>query len=135
MKKLCLFFLLSVSLTSLLQAQSLSAVFSDYLQPNNTSEQVTEGLKQVEALCEATPHEKCNKAKAVGYYLLSDYQYSLAYINKDDKTVFKSHLNTAQTLFKKASAFMPIEAFPESSQYAILDSKFQLESDPDYKAL
>lgn len=133
MKKITLLLLLAISFQS--YSQSLQDVFKKYLQPDSDTKALREGLTKVDALCATTPHPKCNKVKATGYYLLANQQYALAYTNRKDKTAFKQYLNAAQTLFKTAAGYMPITDFTNAQKFTILEQKFKLESDPDYKAI
>lgn len=131
MKKL---FLISILLFAInLQAQSLTEVFSKYIQPTSTTQDLREGLKQVEALCATTPQEKCNKAKASALYLLADDYYGAAYnIYMVDPEMAKPILDKAIELYNQANQLTPIDQFSEVQKNILLDSKHKLEASSRY---
>ncbi|MFY0714109.1 hypothetical protein J1D01_10560 [Seonamhaeicola sp. NFXS20] len=129
MKKLLILTVFWLSITTT-QAQSLTEIFSQYIQPTSSTEELREGLKKVEALCKVTPHEKCNKAKASALYLLCDDYYAAAYqVYQVDPELANPILDKAQDLYAKANSLMAIESFSESQKNIMLNSKLQFESD------
>lgn len=127
MKKIILILVLIVSST--IQSQTLTEVYSKYIQPTNSTDELKEGLKQVENICNIQPQEKCNKAKATAYYLLADNYYAEAWNTyKTDSTLVKPILLKANELFNKANELMPITEFSESQKNIMLNDKNYLES-------
>jgi len=135
MKKLLLLAAFSLSFATA-EAQSLTEIYSQYIQPTSSTDELREGLKKVEALCEVTPHEKCDKAKASALYLLCDDYYQAAYqVYEVDPGFAKPILEKAKALYAQANGFMAIDSFTESQKNIMLDSKLHFESDPKLKAL
>ncbi|WP_166964646.1 hypothetical protein [Yeosuana marina] len=134
MKKLLLLtaFLIAASV----QSQSLTEIYSQYIQPRSSADELREGFKKVEALCAVTPQEKCNKAKASALYLLCDDYYAAAYqVYQVDPELAKPILTKAKTLFTQANGYMSIDDFTEEQKNMMLDSKLHFESDPQLKDL
>lgn len=128
MKKLLLipFLLFAINL----QAQSLTEVFSQYIQPQSSTQDLREGLRQVEAICATSPQEKCNKAKASALYLLADDYYQAAYqVQLVDPELVKPILAKAEALYNQANTLMPITQFGKSQQHMLLESKRHFEQE------
>lgn len=134
MKKILLITALLVGTVS--QAQSLTAIYSEYIQPTASAEELREGFNKVEALCAVTPEEKCNKAKASALYLLCDDYYEAAYqVCQVDKELAQPILNKAKALYKQANSYMLIDDFTEEQKNILLNSKHLFESNPLLKTL
>jgi hypothetical protein len=133
MKKLLLIALL-LGFTSL-QAQTLNDVFSKYVQPRSTTEQLREGIKLIDELCATAPEDKCSKAKASAYYLLANRYYEAATSMYDvDPELVPVILEKANENYNLANSIFPITEFNESQQTTLLDQKRKLEANPRYKA-
>lgn len=133
MKKLLLLLALIISFTTS-QAQSLNEVFSKYIQPNSTTDELREGLQKIEELCSLTPQEKCNKAKASALYLLANDYYGAAYnVYFVDAALANPILEKAKLYYDMAYKLMPIESFTEVQKNTMLDQKNKLESNPTFK--
>lgn len=127
MKNLILIILLLLS--SFSYSQSLTEIYAAYIQPKNTPEEIQEGLKQVENLCNVNPQEKCNKAKATAYYLLADNFYAEAWsVYKTDSTLVQPILLKANKLYNKAFKYMPITDFTEEQKNSMLNDKNYFEA-------
>jgi len=124
-----IFLILAFIVSSTIQSQTLTEVYSKYIQPTNSIEDLQEGLKQVNNICEVTPQEKCNKAKASAYYLMADSYYAKAWSTyKTDTTLVQPILLKANDLFNKANKLMAITEFSESQKNMMLNDKNYFES-------
>lgn len=133
MKKLLVITALLLSVT--IQAQSLDDVFNKYITPNSSTQELREGLKQIDELCSTNPVEKCNKAKAYAYYLLADNYYNAAYsIYFVDQELAAPVLQKAKELFDKANNLQPLNTFTEVQKNILLESKRKLEAHPEFKS-
>ncbi len=115
--------------SSAIQSQTLTEVYSRYIQPSSSIEGLQEGLAQVNSICDVTPQEKCNKAKATAYYLMADIYYSEArQVYKADTTLVKPILIKATKLLNEASDYMQITEFTESQKNIMLNDKNYFEA-------
>ena len=121
---ICLLFCISAN------SQTLNEIFSSYIQPHSSTEQLQTGLQKVTDLCATAPQAKCNKAKASALYLLADNYFEVAYqVYLVDKTLTEPILQKANRYFEKANVLMPIDEFPSSQQHMMLDAKLRFESE------
>jgi hypothetical protein len=126
MKKLLLLLLLTCGFT---QAQTLQETFKKFIQPTNTAKELLEGIEQLEKLCETTPQEKCDKAKAMAFYLLSDKYYQSAYaVYQVDQELGLPIKQKADEIYQKANALISIENFSSSEKNMMLDNKNRFET-------
>lgn len=124
-----LILLLAFIVSATIQSQTLTEVYSKYIQPTNSTEELQEGLKQINSICDVTPQEKCNKAKATAYYLMADNYYAEArQVYKVDTTLVKPILVKATELYNKALKLKQITEFTESQKNTMLESKHYFES-------
>lgn len=127
MKNLTFILILFLSLS--VQSQTLSEVYSEYIQPTATTETLQEGLTQIEKLCETNPQEKCKKAKATALYLMANNCYIEAReVYKADTTLVQPILIKATELLNEATAYMPIADFSESQKNTMLNDKNYFEA-------
>lgn len=134
MKNLLLLFALLTA--SFNQAQTLQDVFKQHIKPNAETSTIYSGIVQIEDLCKNNPEEKCNKAIATGYYLLSEQYYQAGYqVFLVDTVLAKPVLLKAESLYAKANTYKPIEEFSQANKNQLIASKNRLESDPYYKGL
>ena len=124
-----LILILTFLIAGVIQSQSLTDVYSQYIQPRSSADELRLGLKKIEDICSVSPEEKCSKAKASALYLLSNAYFDAAYnIYLVDKVMSKPVIDKAQDLYAMAYEFMPIEEFTESQKNIMLDSKSKFES-------
>lgn len=118
------------------QAQTLSEVFSSHIQPQSTTIVLQEGLKQIETICEATPNEKCSKAKASAYYLIADRYFEAAHeVLNVDPILVTPILKKANDYFSKANTVLALENFTAAQQSMMIDAKRRIESSTAFKTL
>jgi hypothetical protein len=133
-KSLCT--IVAVLAFSFTQAQTLNDVFSSLVQPQSNTTDLREGLKQIEAICEATPQEKCNKAKASANYLLADRYFEAAHeVLIVDPDLVDPILQKAKFYYKKAEGLMPIENFSTAQKRMLIENKSKIEANPVFKTL
>lgn len=126
MKKLLIIPIILFAFT--MQSQSLTEVFSQYIQPQSSTQDLRVGLKQVETLCATTPQEKCNKAKASALYLLADRYYQAAYqVVQVEPELATPIIEKAEAYYNQANKTMPLVSFPASQQQLLIAGKTQLE--------
>lgn len=121
--------ILVIFISASVQSQTLTEIYSKYIQPSSNTEELKEGLTKIEKLCKTNPQEKCNKAKASALYLMADNYYSEArQVYKVDTTLVQPILLKANELFNKASEYMPITAFTENQKNTMLNDKNYFEA-------
>lgn len=119
-----LLFALFLVISSASYAQSLSEISGKYLRPRNTTEELREGLNQIENLCSISPQEKCNRLIAIAYYLIANNYYAEAWSTyKKDATLVPPILLKANELFSRANEYLPITEFTETQKNIMLNDK------------
>lgn len=127
MKKLL--FITALIICSFAQSQNVDSIFKQYITSNSTTEDLKEGLYQLEELCAVTPEEKCTKAKAMALYLIADDYYAVIYqLNQVDKDLSKPIQDKADRYYKKAEDLFPLKDFDKSQQRMLSEYKLLLEN-------
>lgn len=120
--------LLVLCLPVLASAQTLDDVAERYIQPLSTTEELRQGLEQVDELC-STDETKCARARGFAHYLLSDDYFEATYnVLLVDAELAQPVYKKATELYEMAIAYLPLEQLTEVERNVLLESKYKLEA-------